>query len=269
MRNFLIRLSVAAVGIPALLWVFYQGGSWLNVLIGVLIIAACFEVWRAARRRREIPVALWMLSLLALSMALVVWPRGGDMWIVWTTSACLGSAVWVVWRRDPLLGALAALTQVTAALWIGVGFGALIALRTLPSGQGFRWLLFLFANLWIGDTVAYLAGTWIGGPKLSPRVSPRKTIAGAVAQVAASGLIGLVCILTGWMGAPGGLLLAAAFMIAIVGQIGDLFESTFKRAVGVKDFSSLIPGHGGVLDRFDSTLFAAPALWVLIRLWTA
>jgi phosphatidate cytidylyltransferase len=267
MRNFLIRLSVAAVGIPALLLIFNQGGLWLNMLVGVLVAAACFEVWQAAQMR-AVPVVLWMLGLLALSVALIVWPRGGDMWVIWTTLACLGSAICVVWRRDPLPGALAALTQVTAALWIGVGFGALIALRALPSGQGFQWLMFLFANLWIGDTVAYLAGTWIGGPKLSPRVSPHKTIAGAVAQLIASILIGLVYILAGWIGAPGALLLAAALMIAIVGQIGDLFESTFKRAVGVKDFSALIPGHGGVLDRFDSTLFAAPALWILIRLWT-
>jgi phosphatidate cytidylyltransferase len=190
------------------------------------------------------------------------------MWILWTLAAGLGNAAWAVWRRDLLLGALAAMAHVAAALWIGVGFGALIALRSLASGQGFQWLLFLFANLWIGDTVAYLAGSRIGGPKLSARASPRKTIAGAIAQIIASLLIGVVYLLTGWIDAPVGLLLVAALVIGVVGQLGDLFESVFKRAVGVKDFSSLIPGHGGVLDRFDSTLFAAPTLWILIRFWT-
>jgi len=268
MRNFLIRLSVAVAGIPALLWIFYQGGHWLNVLVGLLTIAACFEVWQAAQMR-EVPVAFWMLGLLALSLPLVVWPRGGDMWIIWTMAACFGSAVWVVWRRDPLLGAFAALTQIAAALWIGVGFGSLIVLRALPSGQGFRWLVFLFAILWIGDTVAYLAGSWIKGPKLSPRVSPNKTVAGAIAQLLASSLIGLIYIVAGWIEGSTGLIMASALTVGAVGQVGDLFESVFKRAVGLKDFSALIPGHGGVLDRFDSTLFAAPALWILIRLWTA
>ncbi|MEW5875354.1 MAG: phosphatidate cytidylyltransferase, partial [Candidatus Zixiibacteriota bacterium] len=69
------------------------------------------------------------------------------------------------------------------------------------------------------------------------------------------------------MDQPRDLVIVAAIMIGIVGQAGDLFESVFKRAAGVKDFSSIIPGHGGVLDRFDSTLFAAPALWALIQLW--
>src|SRR3990172_6251562 len=127
MRNFLIRLSVAVAGIPALLWVFHQGGTWLSGLVALLTIAACFEVWQAAQMR-EIPVALWLLCILALTLPLVVWPRGGDMWILWTLAASLGSAAWVVWRRDLLLGALAAMTHVAAALWIGAGFGALIAL---------------------------------------------------------------------------------------------------------------------------------------------
>ncbi len=266
MRNFLTRLSVAVVGIPALLWIFHQGAMWLNILVVVLTLAACFEIWQAAQLR-GIPVALWLLVLLALSLPVVVWPRGGDWWIIWAAAACVGSAAWVVWRRDPVTGALAALAHIAGAVWIGVGFGALIALRTLPAGDGFRWLMFLFANLWIGDTVAYLAGSRIGGPKLSPQISPRKTIAGAIAQLVASILIAVIYILAGWITAPAPLLLAAAFAIGVVGQIGDLFESVFKRAFGMKDFSSLIPGHGGVLDRFDSTLFAAPTLWILIRLW--
>lgn len=266
MRNFLIRLSVAIVGIPALLWIFHAGNLWLNLLVTMLTLAACFEIWQAAQLR-ALPVALWLLIVLALSLSMVVWPRGGDWWIIWATAACLGSAAWAVWRRDPIAGALAALTHIAGALWIGIGFGALVALRVLPSGDGFRWLLFLFANLWIGDTAAYLAGSRIGGPRLSPVISPRKTISGAMAQLVASIIIAVVFVLADWISAPASLLLTAGVAIGVVGQIGDLFESVFKRAFGMKDFSSLIPGHGGVLDRFDSTLFAAPTLWILIRLW--
>ncbi len=266
MRNFLTRSLVALVGIPALLWIFDHGGTWLSVLVSVLVMLSCYEIWQAVQLR-GINVSLWMLTLVTVAIPLVVWHGSVQTWITWAWTAILLSAVWVVWRRDAVLAALIVLVHLGAALWVGVGFGALIALRTLEPGQGFRWLVFLFANLWIGDTAAYLVGSWIKGPKLSPTISPRKTIAGALAQVLTSALIGGAYILAGWIAAPSGLLITSALTIAIVGQIGDLFESTFKRAVGLKDFSSIIPGHGGVLDRFDSTLFSAPALWILVRLW--
>lgn len=264
MRNFLTRSLVAVIAIPALLYVFHAGGLWMRGLVALLILLASYEAWQVAQLRGH-SVSLPITAGLALSFPWIVVLQG--MWGGWLALVVLINALWVIWRRDPVAAVQIVLLQSVAVLWIGIGFGSLLGLRELGDTAGFNWLVLLFATLWIGDTVAYLAGSAIKGPKLSPAISPKKTIAGAVAQVLASVAVGVLAATTRGMDQPRDLVIVAAIMIGIVGQAGDLFESVFKRAAGVKDFSSIIPGHGGVLDRFDSTLFAAPALWALIQLW--
>lgn len=264
MRNFLIRSLVALVGIPLLLWIFHQGDRWLLGLVLLIGMLGCYEVWQVGRSKNY-PVALWWLVPLTLSIPLYVWPHGGIAWPLWIAIALTATAVLAVFRRSATNAVLTVMIHLAVALWLGFGLAAIVALR--GEVQGYWWLIFLFANLWIGDTAAYLGGVSIRGPKLSPVISPHKTISGSISQIIASGLVAAGFILGGWINAPDALLVVAAMAIAVVGQLGDLFESALKRAAGVKDFSSLIPGHGGVLDRFDSALFAAPALWILIRLW--
>ena len=264
MRNFLIRSLVALVGIPALLWIFYQGTFYLRGLVLLIGVLGCIEIWRAAKQK-ELPVRLWLLLILTLSIPLFIWRHGGPGWVSWIVTAFIATGLLAAWRRDAVEAVLVVMIHLTIALWLGIGLAAIIALR--GGVQGDLWLVFLFANLWIGDTAAYLGGVSIGGPKLSPVISPNKTVSGSISQIIASGLVAGGFLAGGWIAAPAGLLVTAALTIAVVGQLGDLFESALKRAVGVKDFSSLIPGHGGVLDRFDSAFFAAPALWVLIYFW--
>jgi phosphatidate cytidylyltransferase len=268
MRNFLTRALVAIIAIPALLWVFHSGGGWIRWLVSLLILVANYEVWQVAQLRGY-PLSLPIMCVSALAFPWVVISAGGGpvAWIGWIATAFLLNALWVIWRRDPVIAMQTVLMQLTAVFWIGLGFGALLGLRGSTESGGFHWLVLLFATLWIGDTAAYLGGSAIGGPKLSPAISPHKTIAGAAAQIIASVAVGVVLVLIQWIDAPTALVVSATALVGIVGQIGDLFESVFKRAAGVKDFSSIIPGHGGVLDRFDSTLLAAPALWALIQLW--
>lgn len=265
MRNFLTRSLVAVVGIPALLWIFHQGDRWLLGLIVLIGLLGCYEVWQVGRSK-DYPVALWWLAALTLSIPILIWPHDVIPWTLWIAAALVVTAILAVFRRSATTAVLTLMIHLTVALWLGFGLAALLALR--GEAHGYWWLIFLFANLWIGDTAAYLGGVSIGGPKLSPVISPHKTIAGAVSQIVASALVALAFILGGWIDAPAVLLIAAGLAIGIIGQLGDLFESALKRAAGVKDFSSLIPGHGGVLDRFDSALFAAPTLWIVIRLWT-
>jgi phosphatidate cytidylyltransferase len=266
MKNFLIRSLVAVIGIPALLWVFYRGDYYLTGFVVLVGLLGCFELYQAAQQK-SLPVALWLLIVLTISIPLFVWERGTLGWAVWAAGAVILSALWACWRDSALIAVLTSLIHLATTLWLGVGLAAIVALRDLADGQGYLWLIFLFANLWIGDTAAYLGGVAMGGPKLSPVISPKKTISGSFAQIAASALVGSTFVIGGWIVAPAWLLITASVMIGVVGQLGDLFESSLKRAVGIKDFSSIIPGHGGVLDRFDSALFAAPALWVMIQLW--
>ncbi len=164
-------------------------------------------------------------------------------------------------------------------LYLGLPIFAAIMLRTIPGDVGVPWLTDLAGRLslgwttyprglawavlaiiatWIGDTSAYLAGRSIGGRKLAPRISPNKTIAGAVAGLTGSACVGALAFHLFALGNPG-LGLVAGGLIGAAGQLGDLAESFLKRQAGVKDSSALIPGHGGLLDRIDALLFAFPA----------
>lgn len=118
-------------------------------------------------------------------------------------------------------------------------------------------VLYIFAIVWTTDSAAYLFGRWLGGPKLAPRVSPKKTWAGLVGGTLSAGLVGIAFGAFAGLSGPWLGLLAIGF--ALIAQLGDLGESAIKRAFGMKDTSGLIPGHGGVLDRIDGLIFVAVA----------
>lgn len=146
--------------------------------------------------------------------------------------------------------------------WVagGVPYAAAIAIAPIvlrsDSEDGFLAMLFVFAIVWSTDIVAYFVGRLIGGPKLLPRVSPKKTWSGAIGGLAAA-VLGAIALaeLAGLAGALALALIAA--LLSCVAQAGDLFESFLKRKFGAKDSSHLIPGHGGLMDRLDGFVFAA------------
>lgn len=143
-------------------------------------------------------------------------------------------------------------------IYISVPVVALVWLRADPGGA--RLILWLMATVWATDIGAFFAGRLIGGPKLAPRISPKKTWAGLLGAMASAGAVGALADLA-VPGAPGAAALAAAgALLAVVAQAGDLGESWVKRRFGAKDSSGLIPGHGGLLDRVDGLLAAAVAL---------
>jgi phosphatidate cytidylyltransferase len=144
------------------------------------------------------------------------------------------------------------------AIYVSVPVVALVWLRFDPHGE--RLILWLMAAVWATDIGAFFAGRLIGGPKLAPRISPKKTWAGLIGAMASAGIVGVAADLL-VPGAPGAAALAiAGAILAAVAQAGDLGESWVKRRFGAKDSSGLIPGHGGMLDRVDGLLAAAVAL---------
>jgi phosphatidate cytidylyltransferase len=194
----------------------------------------------------------------------------GALWMLAVVAAA-------AWRRGPGGRPLAAVAVTVFGVLYGPGLLCFAIVLRHPSGVGLdsslgtALLFFPLALTWIGDTAAMAGGKLFGGRLLSPVLSPRKTWAGAV-----SGLVGTL--LSAWayaawvldpLGRPlaplAALLCGAA--ISVSGQVGDLAESLFKREVGVKDSSGLIPGHGGMLDRVDSLLFALPVTAGLFRLF--
>jgi phosphatidate cytidylyltransferase len=139
------------------------------------------------------------------------------------------------------------------------------ALGVPDLGSGAWWILTSFLLVWLCDTAAYFVGTWWGRHKMSPSVSPKKSWEGAAAGFLTS--VGVAVGLVPLLGLPLSYPLAAVLgaLVGVVGQVGDLAESLLKRQVGVKDSGTLIPGHGGLLDRADSLLFAVPVVYYFLK----
>ena len=164
----------------------------------------------------------------------------------------------------------AALT-IFGVIYVAVLFGYVYLLRTVPNGQFYVW--YIFAASWGCDTCAYFCGYFLGKHKLAPVLSPKKTIEGAV-----GGVIGaiLLCVIFGMViaeptGIDRGVLLKVSLVVGLLGsivaQVGDIFASSIKRKMKIKDYGKLIPGHGGVLDRFDSLLLVAPVIVMTLEIF--
>jgi phosphatidate cytidylyltransferase len=245
-RNLVTRILAALVLIPVAIALAYAGG-WLWLSLVVLAAVGLYVEWlMVVGAARQMPVVAAGVVALVLAGA----------------GLALG-------RIEVSLGILAlgvAVTAVTAAErrgWVALGLGyasaALVAsvLVRLDQVWGFVALMLILLIVWVTDIGGYFAGRGLGGPKLWPRVSPKKTWAGAIGGFTASLAVAAGFAALG-LGKMVPLLLLAA-VLSIVSQLGDLFESAVKRAFGVKDSSQIIPGHGGLLDRLDGYVFAVVA----------
>jgi phosphatidate cytidylyltransferase len=199
-------------------------------------------------------------AVMAPATIFVAWLGGWPFVLFWTLAACVVLWEWTMLAR----GAAPPPTQTRFAGWMLAGLiyaGILllgpVALRRDPE-FGFTAILFLFAVVWITDIAAYFTGRALGGPKLWPAVSPKKTWSGAIGGVLGAVAAGLLVVKLMGLGIAPMLVIVAAGL-SIVSQGGDLLESSIKRHFGAKDASQLIPGHGGLMDRLDGFLTAVLA----------
>jgi phosphatidate cytidylyltransferase len=165
-------------------------------------------------------------------------------------------------REVVQIGKNAMVSTLGGATYIGGAWVCAFLLRV----ENPHWLLFAFLLCWAGDTAAYYIGKNFGRHKLAPRISPGKTWEGALASAAGGMLVGIGYAHYLIPTAPLTMVLAIAAVGNIAGQLGDLLESAYKRWGGVKDSGSSLPGHGGWLDRIDSSLLAVPAVYMVARL---
>jgi phosphatidate cytidylyltransferase len=280
--NLAKRITVAVVAIPAALGIIWVGGWVLAVALALLGVLGSREIYDFARKQQIEPLDRSGYVLAAAIPLLAYWAKGSEAhWaepaLYVGALALMAVLVVAMWRRGPtgrpltsvsvtLFGALYA--SGLLAFLIPIRHGAGAAARPLPF---FLLTLFPLVITWICDTAAMAAGSAVGGPKLAPVLSPKKTVAGGLGGtlggiVTALALGLLVLNKQGWSLSTGQLLLFG-LVISVVGQVGDVAESLFKREVGVKDSSALIPGHGGVLDRLDSLYFVVPAAAGLYRMF--
>lgn len=261
MTNAISRLVVAAAALPLVLGLVWLGGWWLLALVAVAALVALHEFYGIARPLRPLVAAGYAGGLLAL-----VGARAGGL--EWMVAGFLATFVLafvlngVAETRAPSTVAIS--TTVLGAAWVGFGLGHLLLLRDIPRHPQLAAFTVLIA-VWAADTVAYFVGRMIGRHKLAPTLSPGKTWEGFVAGSAAAIFVTFVALyqdkdhfLLVWQAILLGL------VIALAAAAGDLFESALKRDLQVKDTGRLLAGHGGVLDRIDSLLFALPAAYYLI-----
>jgi phosphatidate cytidylyltransferase len=242
-RNLLMRIVVAAVLIPLAVAIAYAGG-WLWAALVTLAAIGLFVEW---------------LAIVGLSGAMRVTVPG-------VAALAVAGLCFAIGRLDAALIVLAVGFIAVVAIaperrsWAAAGFlyaaAAEIAsvLVRLDPVKGFAALMFVLLIVWVTDSGGYFAGRGIGGPKLWPRVSPKKTWAGA-----AGGLVASLAVAAGFAALDLGKtlpLLVLSAVLSTVSQLGDLFESAVKRRFGVKDSSQIIPGHGGLMDRLDGFVAA-------------
>lgn len=256
----MLRLLTAAVLVPLVLGAIFglsnAGFAWVAL---VVVAAASWEY--AEVNRLAVPAwsyALLVSMLLAVAIGLVpVALRAG--W--WPLVIVLIAAAWVVISRASI--------ERRAGVAVMAAFGAvyflLAAVAMVKVHAADPWLLLLLiAMLALGDSAAYYSGRAFGHRKLAPEISPNKTWAGSLGSLLTALLVAAAWAV--WRSESVGLWLLAGLAVNLAAQVGDLLQSAFKREAGVKDSSDLLPGHGGVWDRTDAILLAAPVFAILLEL---
>ncbi len=273
------RILTGAVLIALVFALIAADIPWLTTAFSALLALLAALEFRGLAARADSPVPLWwtVLAIAALFAATAAgWPD--PLAVVALLSLVLFAAN--AFRR-PLAQVLPA-TGAGLLLLLYVAYPLTLIPRILAAEDGTALLWFLFLCVWCGDIAALYIGKNFGRRKLAPALSPNKTWEGTFASVAGSLLFGMGLILAGdWLTAhnasmtrlhttwPWWQFALLAVLLNVAAQIGDLAESALKRGVDVKDSGTLLPGHGGVLDRVDALLFAAPVMWLAVLLHTA
>lgn len=260
-QSVLKRLASAAILIPLFVWAVLGPSPWpFRLIVIVAAAGAAWELLALFERAGRVTHRLLGAVLAAVVAASFLVPGAP----VPALTACAVLILGVPLLAGQLAAGEAAPLTLFAVAYVGWLLGHALLLHGLPEGAFL--ILFLVGVTWAGESGAYLIGSLLGRHALAPVISPRKTVEGALAQTVIS--VGVALALAAWLLPAWSMVQAAVagLLLGVAGQIGDLSESAIKRSVGAKDAGSLIPGHGGLLDRLDGLLFNTPALYYYARL---
>jgi phosphatidate cytidylyltransferase len=265
MTSFWSRIAVTLVGLPVVLGMVWLGGWWLFGLVVFGAVLALHEYWQMTRSLRPLALAGYGGAALTLVGAQV----GGQQWMIGGFLATLLFALLLHGVSDTRAPATVAIgSTVLGAAWIGLGLSYALLLRGSSDHARLATITVLL-TVFVADTAAYLGGRVFGRHKLAPALSPGKTWEGFVLGTSAAVLVAFFALyqdrdtfLTI------GEALALGAVVALAAAAGDLFESALKRDMQIKDTGRLLAGHGGMLDRIDSLLFALPAGYYVILTFT-
>ncbi|HWY42842.1 MAG TPA: phosphatidate cytidylyltransferase [Candidatus Sulfotelmatobacter sp.] len=276
------RVATAVVLIPAVVALIVKGSTALVALaLALVILLSLFEFFALGDAIGHRAYRFWTATC-ALGIVYVQWlemvlrPRdpgepvlfSGPIRFVFLAGLriddvffffLIGVGILTLWTKRPLVEALPA-AGISSGGLLFVALPLSYAIRLHGMGRVGPWiLLFTLVITWIGDTAAYFVGRAIGKHPLAPKLSPKKTWEGTIASMAGALLLGWW--LSTRINVPTPLVLGLAATGNVAGQMGDLLESAFKRSAGVKDSGSILPGHGGMLDRIDALILAIPVVW--------
>jgi len=259
--NFRRRVITAVIGMPLVIAVVVLGYPVWTVVVILVGLVCVRELWKMICPTNQIALIGMIAVLLSCFLS-----------YAWSNYLFLGLAAALVWAAElvQMMGAgdgdvrtfrRGVVYPVLGALYVGIPLSLMLAIRGLD--QGLAWTAMFFATNWSTDSFALIGGRLAGRTKLAPQISPGKTREGAAIGFILGSAIGfLVSLVVGLPGVPS---LVGSVAVAFLTIIGDLLESWIKRVFSVKDSGSLLPGHGGFLDRVDGMLLAVPALFIILH----
>ena len=269
MQNLATRMMINVLGIPAILLLTHRGGIAFTLFFTVIAFVSQVELYLLMRRKGYRPL------LIGASLAGIVWmftvyffPEKLFVLLIFLTAIVFISGLF----REVQGATVDIAESILGFIYLPLMLSTLILLR-FGHAEGESVLMMLFAAIWICDSLAYVFGKWLGHKKIAPNISPGKTVVGCIAGVVGALLTVYLFYVLKW--SPDSMsfieVLWFGLLCGTFGQAGDFVESVFKRDAGVKDSSTLLLGHGGMLDRFDSFFIGAPVifLYVLYLTWIA
>ena len=261
------REITALIASPIAIWIIGWSHEYVfDAVIALVAILALHEFLALGKAKGyDLPIVLCILIMLVIMAAFILHDLSVEIGMF--TALLVIPASYVLSRKKPLADSLpSSAIAVLATTYVGMLGGSLIRLRN-DFPEGWKLVFFLLLVVWLGDSGAYYVGRTFGKRKLSPRISPKKTVEGLVGGILTSVITAVVIHFTFFRQFPLHHAIIAGVILSFAGVVGDLAESMWKRSADVKDSGTLLPGHGGFLDRFDSILFTAPILycyWTLI-----
>jgi phosphatidate cytidylyltransferase len=257
------RVVVALVLLPVVIGAVYLGGWWLFAVVLTGGIAALHEYFILARPHRPLVLG----GFVGLVLTLAGTQLGGTPWMLAGLLSTLAASFVVYGLAADRPSATASFgVTVLGVVWLGGGLGSLLLLRDVPDSESGLWtVLTVLFTVFAADTAAYFVGRALGRHRMAPGISPGKSWEGFVAGVLAATIVAFLLLYKDraeFLSIPESLVLGA--VVALASVAGDLFESSVKREAGAKDSGHVLGGHGGMLDRLDSLLWAGPAAYAVV-----
>lgn len=262
------RWITAAILVPVLLFILLKGNILLvAVMVSLVAVFAMREYLRIIFGNDESPISntIKIISY-SVSMMLIVGSclKSWEILFLILAMNFMALSIFVLarYKKSPAVFDIIA-RQVLGIVYIPVPLALLIFIKQLDGGT--FWIIWLLVVIFANDTGAFYSGTFFGKKKLSPNISPNKTIEGSAGGVLASMVVGFIfCLIFFHDLSLAFTIIPGAFMLAVAGQVGDLFESAMKRSSHIKDSGRILPGHGGMLDRIDGLLLSIPVVYVYL-----